>query len=107
MKRISNDKNFGDVSKITTSGLEHAMVISGTRLINDESYVTSMAKLTLEDFYRWEYQGGKLEFREVLRKEFGSNNIYDDPTSPHYFQTPEDIEDQLEDFNYVGSRCHY
>ena len=107
MKRISNDKNFGDVRRITTQGLTHAMVISGIRLTYDESYVTSMAKLMLEDFYRWEYQGGKLEYRELLRKEFGSNNIYDDPTSPDYFQTPEDIEDQLEDFNYVGSRCHY
>ncbi len=107
MKRISNDKNFGDVRRITSQGLTHAMVIAGTRLINDESYVTSMAKLMLEDFYRWEYQGGKLGHRESLRQEFGSNNIYDDPTSPHYFQTPEEIEEQLEDFNYVGSRCHY
>ena len=107
MKRISNDKNFGDVRRITTQSLTHAMVMSGIRLTYDESYVTSMAKLMLEDFYRWEYQGGKLGHREILRKEFGSNNIYDDPTSPHYFLTPDEIEEQLEDFNYVGSRCHY
>ncbi len=79
-------KVYGNVSKMSDNGLEHAMNTNIIRmrwsadnaafkgLYTKEDYIEAMACLILESDYRWE-NGGKQEFDEMIQRTFGRKSV--------------------------------
>ncbi len=79
-------KVYGNVSKMSDNGLEHALNTMFPRMAwiadgasfkglwTKDDYIEAMACLILESDYRWE-NGGKQEFDEMIQRTFGRKSV--------------------------------